>query len=71
MLPGGSPGLASSLYLFGYYAGSSIGGSVGGIAYDLGGWPGLVGYISLLLLGALGLALALRRIPTPRAAFSR
>jgi YNFM family putative membrane transporter len=68
VLPGGSPGLASSLYLFGYYAGSSIGGSVGGVAYDLGGWPGLVGYISVLLLGALGLALALRRIPTPQTA---
>ena len=62
-LPGGAPAVASSLYLFAYYAGSSIGGSVGGLAYDGAGWPGLVGYVSALLLGAGALGLALRRIP--------
>jgi MFS transporter, YNFM family, putative membrane transport protein len=62
-LPGGAPAVASSLYLLAYYAGSSIGGSVGGLAYDGAGWLGLVGYVSALLLGAGSLALALRRIP--------
>src|SRR5215217_3661137 len=50
-LPGGAPAVASSLYLLAYYAGSSIGGSVGGLAYDGAGWLGLVGYVSALLLG--------------------
>ena len=63
LLPGGAPGLASSLYLLAYYAGSSIGGALGGVAFDLAGWTGLVVYVSALLLGALVLALALRRIP--------
>jgi len=62
-LPGGDPAVASSLYMLAYYAGSSIGGSVGGLAYDGAGWLGLVGYVSALLLGAGALALALRRIP--------
>jgi MFS transporter, YNFM family, putative membrane transport protein len=62
-LPGGAPAVASSLYLLAYYAGSSVGGTVGGLAYDAAGWLGVVGYVSVLLLGAGGLALALRRIP--------
>jgi YNFM family putative membrane transporter len=67
LLPGGAPGLASSLYLLAYYAGSSIGGALGGVAFDLAGWTGLVAYVSVLLLGALVLALALRRIPAQTA----
>ncbi len=63
LLPGGSPARASALYLFGYYAGSSIGGVLGGVAYDHGGWPALVGYVAVLLCGALALALHLRRVP--------
>ncbi|MDN5918764.1 MAG: MFS transporter [Pseudonocardia sp.] len=70
MLDGGVPAQASSLYLFAYYAGSSAGGAVGGIAFDHLGWLGLVGYVSALLLGALTLALTLRRIPAPRSARS-
>jgi YNFM family putative membrane transporter len=65
LLPGGSPGQASSLYLFAYYLGSSIGGSLGGIAYDHGGWLGVVLYVTALLAGAIGLGLLLRRIPSP------
>jgi YNFM family putative membrane transporter len=67
LLPGGAPGLASSLYLLAYYAGSSIGGALGGVAFDVAGWTGLVVYVSVLLLGALALALALRRIPAQTA----
>jgi YNFM family putative membrane transporter len=65
MLAEGSPGIASSLYLFGYYAGSSVGGTVGGVVFDHAGWTGVVGYLTVLLAGALALALTLRRIPSP------
>jgi YNFM family putative membrane transporter len=62
MLAAGSPAVASSLYLFAYYLGSSLGGAAGGVAYDLGGWPAVVAYVTALFAGALGLALTLRRI---------
>ncbi|MEU6697725.1 MFS transporter [Pseudonocardia sp. NPDC046786] len=65
LLPGAVPAHASSLYLVGYYAGSSVGGAIGGIAFDHGGWPALAGYVSGLLLAALALALVLRRIGAP------
>ena len=54
---------ASALYLLAYYAGSSLGGWLGGFAYELGAWPGVVAYVCALLLLALGLALLLRRTP--------
>jgi YNFM family putative membrane transporter len=62
-LVGGSPAVAASLYLFCYYAGSSIGGTVGGLAFDRMGWLGVVGYVALLLAAGLVLALGLRRVP--------
>ena len=65
LLDGGVPAQASSLYLLGYYAGSSAGGAVGGLAFDGFGWPGLVVYLTGLLAAALVLALVLRRVPTP------
>ncbi|MDQ4115445.1 MAG: MFS transporter [Actinomycetota bacterium] len=65
LLDGAVPAQASSLYLLGYYAGSSAGGAVGGLAFDGFGWLGLVGYVSTLLAGALALALVLRRVRTP------
>jgi YNFM family putative membrane transporter len=52
---------ASSLYLFSYYAGSSILGSLGGFAWEHGGWPGVVLQSTAVLLVALGLALLLIR----------
>ena len=54
---------ASALYLLAYYAGSSVGGWVGGLAYERAAWPGVVGYVGLLMLLALVLALVLRRTP--------
>jgi YNFM family putative membrane transporter len=54
---------AAALYLLSYYAGSSLGGWVGGIAYERGQWPGMVAYVCGLLVVALGLALLLRRTP--------
>ena len=54
---------ASALYLLAYYAGSSIGGWLGGLVYERGAWPALVAYVGGLLVVALGLALLLRRTP--------
>ena len=54
---------ASALYLLAYYAGSSIGGWAGGLAYERAAWPGVVAYVAALLAVALGLALLLRRTP--------
>ena len=59
---------ASALYLLSYYAGSSIGGWLGGLVYERGAWPALVGYVAALLVVALGLALLLRRTPPLAAA---
>jgi MFS transporter, YNFM family, putative membrane transport protein len=43
---------ASSLYLFFYYLGSSISGTVGGFCWTHGGWGGVAGLIGLLLAAA-------------------
>jgi YNFM family putative membrane transporter len=53
---------ASALYLFAYYAGSSIGGSAGGLAYEHGHWPATVVYALALLAVA---ALAALRLTEP------
>ncbi|WP_075181723.1 MFS transporter [Pantoea sp. 1.19] len=46
-------GQASSLYLFSYYLGSSVAGTVGGYCWHAGGWPGITLFITALLLLAL------------------
>ena len=56
-------GQASSLYLFCYYAGSSIAGTAGGFFWHLGGWHGIGGFIVALLIGALLVALKLAKLP--------
>ncbi|MGC5327539.1 MFS transporter [Brevibacillus sp. SYSU BS000544] len=58
---------ASSLYLFFYYAGSSIGGTAGGVFWSLFGWGGVVAMISGFLLFALLLALRLAKLAPNRA----
>lgn len=50
--------LASALYLFFYYAGSSLLGSFSGIAFKAGGWPGLVALLAAFL--GVGFLIALR-----------
>ncbi|SEM85605.1 MFS transporter, YNFM family, putative membrane transport protein [Pseudomonas sp. ok272] len=57
-------GQASSLYLFSYYAGSSIAGTAGGVFWHLGGWTGIGLFIAGLLLIALLVALKLAKLPT-------
>ncbi|WP_412072223.1 MFS transporter [Pseudomonas fluorescens] len=56
-------GQASSLYLFSYYAGSSIAGTAGGVFWHLGGWNGIGLFIGALLVVALLIALKLARLP--------
>ncbi|WP_455566990.1 MFS transporter [Pseudomonas quasicaspiana] len=56
-------GQASSLYLFSYYAGSSVAGTAGGVCWHYGGWHGIGLFIGALLLIALGVALKLAKLP--------
>lgn len=57
----GNKGHASSLYLLSYYAGSSLLGSLGGMAWHAGRWGAVVAFAGLLTLGVLLIALAVRR----------
>ena len=56
-------GQASSLYLFSYYAGSSVAGTAGGVAWHLGGWNGTGLFIGALLVIALCVAVKLAKLP--------
>jgi YNFM family putative membrane transporter len=56
---------ASALYLFFYYAGSSVAGSIGGWVYTLGAWPGEAAFLGGLTVLALLIALKLARVPPP------
>ncbi len=49
-------GAASSLYLFFYYLGSSVAGTVGGTLWLSHGWPGVTALLASFLLLALGAA---------------
>ena len=53
---------AASLYLFLYYVGSSVIGSLGGIFWQREGWNGLVALVSVLLCAAFLIALRLRNL---------
>jgi YNFM family putative membrane transporter len=52
---------AASLYLFAYYAGSSLFGWAGGFFWSRWGWPGVMGLVTGLILIAMGLAYNLGR----------
>ena len=54
-------GQASALYLFCYYVGSSLAGTLGGLFLHRYGWPGVTGFIALLLILATGLGWQLHR----------
>ena len=47
---------AAALYLFFYYVGSSVAGSVGGLFWDEAGWSGVTAFVGALLVVALGMA---------------
>jgi len=54
--------LASGIYLFCYYLGSSVVGWFTGYVWELRGWPGVVALLVALLGLGLGIALRLRRL---------
>ncbi|MBP1207597.1 YNFM family putative membrane transporter [Duganella sp. 1411] len=54
--------LASALYLFFYYLGSSVIGSATGVMWGRGGWPGVVMVLGLALSLAMLVAWRLRRL---------
>lgn len=56
---------ATALYLFAYYLGSSILGSLGGIAFGAAGWTGTVIAVAAALAVALGIAVFVLRVVTP------
>lgn len=59
-------GQASSLYLFCYYAGSSVAGTAGGVAWHFAGWTGIVAFIGTLLIVAIAAAVRLAKLePLP------
>ena len=60
---GGNRGQASALYLFSYYLGSSLLGSVGGVAWSRGAWFGVTLFCLALGVVALAGAAALARVP--------
>ncbi|WP_418949292.1 MFS transporter [Pseudomonas fulva] len=60
-------GQASSLYLFCYYAGSSVAGTAGGVFWHHWGWNGIGLFIGCLLAVALMVALRLSTL-APKAA---
>ncbi|WP_296247745.1 MFS transporter [Pseudomonas sp. UBA4194] len=55
-------GQASSLYLFSYYAGSSVAGTLGGMAWHYGEWAGVGWFIAGLLSVALLVAAKLAKL---------
>jgi YNFM family putative membrane transporter len=56
---------ASALYLFFYYLGSSLAGSIGGWVYTLGAWPGEAAFLCGMSALALFIALKLARVRPP------
>jgi len=54
---------ASALYLFFYYVGSSVLGTLGGYAWVAFGWPGVAGLTGMALVAALLVALRLSVLP--------
>ncbi|MDG0802904.1 MFS transporter [Pectobacterium polaris] len=54
-------GQASSMYLFSYYLGSSLAGTLGGFFWHSFGWMGITAFLSALLLLALAVSLVLKR----------
>jgi YNFM family putative membrane transporter len=56
---------ATALYLFAYYAGSSVVGSLGGVAFGAYGWPGTIAMAVALSAAALVIAVVVLRVVAP------
>lgn len=61
---GAAAGQAASLYLFAYYVGSSVFGTLSGRAWSLGSWPAVIALGLILIIGCVVLAGLLRRMPS-------
>lgn len=61
---GVAAGQAAALYLFAYYLGSSVFGSLAGRAWSAGAWPAVAGLALLLVVAAAFLAAWLRHTPS-------
>ena len=61
---GVASGQAASLYLFGYYLGSSVFGSLAGTAWSAGAWPAVVTLSAVLVVVTAALAGVLRHTPS-------
>jgi YNFM family putative membrane transporter len=59
----GNRAYSSALYLFSYYAGSSLLGSVGGVVWTRTSWHGLLLFVGFVSILALAVSLAVARIP--------
>jgi MFS transporter, YNFM family, putative membrane transport protein len=59
---------ASSMYLFAYYVGSSVVGSLGGVFWSIGRWPGVRWMTGTLLVVAIAIAIMLQRRTVPTGA---
>lgn len=55
---------ATSLYLLFYYTGTSIGGTIGGIFYDVLHWPGVVLLAIIFMMSALGILFSMKPVRT-------
>jgi YNFM family putative membrane transporter len=58
---------AAALYLFFYYMGSSVAGAAGGLFWGIGRWPGVISFVGVMLLLALGIAIVGTRDAVPAA----
>ncbi|WP_235499332.1 MFS transporter [Janibacter sp. Soil728] len=61
---GASASQAASLYLFTYYLGSAVFGTIAGLAWTHQQWPGVVALSLVLLAATAGLTILLRRTPS-------
>ena len=60
-----SKSLASAAYLTAYYLGASSLGWLGGHAWQAGGWIGVLGFLALLWLGCVAIAVRMARLQAP------
>jgi YNFM family putative membrane transporter len=56
---------AASLYLFLYYVGSSLLGSLGGLFFQRSGWHGVITLVAVLLCAAMAISLRLLPLQPP------
>jgi YNFM family putative membrane transporter len=59
---------AAALYLFFYYAGSSVAGSAGGLFWDRFRWQGVTAFVAAMLVVGLGVAMIAARDSSPQKA---